>query len=420
MAGGNQLGAQFFVHAQAEHGGGDCIDVGRVDEEGGIACDFGQRRVVGCQDGHSCLLRLEHGKAEAFKLRRIAEEKRAMQQCRGINWAQVTGAVQRAAQAEALNGGEKRLAFPAGRAGEDEVESVMAGGAQGGECLGDSQQVFAGLQRADEERVGTADAVAHARVCAVGGCDDGRRRRGFVDDAHLRGRGMIGATQVAGRGFTDGDETGCAADGIAGAGVEVEALALCVGCGQVEVAEIVHGDDAGGQAARRDQGQHVCGDEEHFRAVALDGGGESTMGPGARLRQHALDCWCATGEHGVRWCDGSGQVEKPLMHVRGRQLQQAADDLLRIALGARGVGTDGTRGVNGNAHAKYQIGRTSTQRTADPTQRRKDAKARKERQRQELFLLLPASVFLCVPLRLCAFASGLQFFASKFCFSCRV
>jgi len=61
VAGGNQPCAQLFIGAQAQHGRSNRVDIVRVYQQRSVAGNFGQGRVVGCQDRDSSLLGFEHG-----------------------------------------------------------------------------------------------------------------------------------------------------------------------------------------------------------------------------------------------------------------------------------------------------------------------------------------------------------------------
>lgn len=69
VAGCHELLTQRLILAETEHGVGDGVDIGRIDEQGAFAGDLGQGRVIGCQDWNSVALGFQHGQAEAFEER---------------------------------------------------------------------------------------------------------------------------------------------------------------------------------------------------------------------------------------------------------------------------------------------------------------------------------------------------------------
>ena len=60
-----------------------------------------------------------------------------------------------------------------------------------------------------------------------------------------------------------------------------------MGAGEVAIADVMQGDDGGGQQRGRQEGHDVGRDEEHMRWAAADFPGQGAVGPQAVARQGA-------------------------------------------------------------------------------------------------------------------------------------
>jgi len=153
--------------------------------------------------------------------------------------------------------------------------------------FGNTEQVFARLQGAHEERPGAYKAARMRYGSSGSRVYVGTGRGRFMDDANLCGLRPIGDAQVGGGGTAYGNQARGAQHGVAGAGIKIEALLARMRFGQVQVAQIVHCDNAGGQRAGRRQWQHMRGYKEDVGMIAVHGRAQAAVRPCARRRQHA-------------------------------------------------------------------------------------------------------------------------------------
>ena len=122
----------------------------------------------------------------------------------------------------------------------------------------------------------------------------------------------------------------------AGGEVEVQPLLPRVGLREVEIAQVVDGDQAGTGMGK---GQDVGWDEERIWRAACHLPGETQMCPQARKGD---DAEVGTGEGASRGCAAEVKAEA----MRAVERQQRLNEALGVNLGASRAGADGATGVN--------------------------------------------------------------------------
>src|SRR5262249_50443401 len=158
-------------------------DAVRVDQEGGVAGEFGEGRDVGGDDGDAGGHRLRDRKAEAFIERRVGEDRRGGGERGEVGLGDI------AQVADHVEAGDRRFGSPADRTRDDEV--VGAAKVSGKRCEGVEEEVdvLARLDGAEREDEGAVELVAGADGFDGGGgwVEEGGGDAGVDGGDFLRG-----------------------------------------------------------------------------------------------------------------------------------------------------------------------------------------------------------------------------------------
>jgi hypothetical protein len=317
-----EAGAQSGLPAEGLEGGGEGVDGFRVDEEGGVADDFGEAGDLGDDGGGAEAHGLEGGESEAFGEGGEDEgEAVAIEPFEG-GVGDVAGGENAFATGEGVEDVVESGAEPAFAAGEDEVGAAGELLAGAGPGLEEAREIFAGLEGGDGEKE-----VAAGEAGEAGGAGGGRR--GGVETAGEGDGdgpvfGVVGEDieELAAAELGDGDDEVGGEAGVEGALEAAEAVGFLAPIGVEEEVEVVEGPDEAGigeagwgeeameveEAGAAEAGFEGFGVLAPEAAGAIEGGGGGAESPAEAAR-----AWGAETPAGVEEEVADDGVEDELM-----------------------------------------------------------------------------------------------------------
>jgi hypothetical protein len=241
-----EAGAHFRLEVEGLEGGGDGLDGFGIDEEGGVADDFGQAGDLGGDGGGAEAHRLEGGKSESFGEGGEDEGEAVLIEPGEGGIGDVAGGEDAVVSGE----GEEELAEagtePAFPPGEDEVGAAGVFLAEVGPGVKEAREVLAGLEGGDgkeEVAVGEAGEFGGASGELWGGGETAGEGDGGDPVFGVVGEDV---EELAAAELGDGDDEVGAEAGVEGALEAAEAVRLLAPIGVDEEVEIVEGPDEAG------------------------------------------------------------------------------------------------------------------------------------------------------------------------------
>ncbi len=238
--------AQFGLEAEALEGGGEGVNGFRVDEEGGVADDFGQAGDPGDNSGRAEAHCLEGGESEAFGEGGQDESEAVAIEPGESRVGDVAGGENAIAAGEGVEDVVKAGAEPAFAAGEDEVGAVGELLAEAGPGLKEAREVFAGLEGGNgEEEVGVGESGESG---GAGGWRGGGVEPAGEGDGDGPVLGVVGkdVEELAPAELGDRDDEVGAEAGVQGTLEAAEAVGFLAPIGMDEEVEVVEGPDKAG------------------------------------------------------------------------------------------------------------------------------------------------------------------------------
>jgi hypothetical protein len=336
-AGLAEAGAQFGLKAEGLEGVGEGVDGFGVDEEGGVANDFGQAGDLGDDGGCAEAHGLESGESEAFGEGGQDEGKTVAIEPGESGVGDVTSGEYAVVAGEGAEDVVETGAEPAFTANEDEIGAAGEMLAEAGPGVEEAREVFAGLEGGDgEEEVLVGEAGEFGGAGGRPGSGGEATGEGDGDGPVF---GVVGedVEELAAAELGDGDDEVGAEAGVEGTLETAEAIGFLAPIGVEEEVEIVEGpDDAGmGEAGGGEEAMEV----EKVRAAeaGFEGLGVVTPEPASAIERGG------DGAEAPVEVAGADDVEAPI----GVE-EEVADDGVEDELVGRAEAVEGAEEFGGN------------------------------------------------------------------------